>query len=130
MKKFLIFSSAIISVWALSASLSFAQTLAQSDNLQKAESELDASIAELSKDESTELLKRVVAFNKVISFTKAEIDELAEKLALVDQSFGDDLWDFYKAMNKHLSDASQELSEFERRIVESDSSLEDIQALA
>jgi hypothetical protein len=130
MKKLLVFSGAIVSVWALSASLGFAQTLAQSESLQKAESELDASIAELGKDEATELLKKVDAFKKVVSFTRAEISELTEKLELVDRGFGDDLWDFYKAMGKHLSSASQELSEFESRIIDNDSTLADIKALA
>ncbi|MDP3880907.1 MAG: hypothetical protein Q8Q32_01880 [bacterium] len=130
MKKFLLFSTAIVSVWVVSASLVFAQTLAQSEDLQKAESELDASIAELSNEEKSELAKRVETFQKIVLFTRAEIKELSEKLEAVNIGFGDEFWDFYKALAKHLNIAEQTVNDFDLRLIEHDSRLEDIKALA
>lgn len=139
MKRFFLFVkvSAVL-IWLLPASFAYAQ----SEDLQKAESELDESVAGLSREndaekseeeiklENEELAKRVDALEKVLFFTKAEIKELSGKIEGADHKFGDALWDFNREIRKHLSASEKELAGFSSRVEEYSSNLDEIKSLA
>lgn len=138
MKRVLAFKLVLVSAFFMQASFVFAQ----GEDLIKAETELDESIAELKEEpeaiksqeeidaENAEILKRVDAFEKVLVFTKLEIMELSEKFENIELEFGDDLWDFYKAIRKHLIDSERERNVFEQRVADNNSNLDGIKALA
>jgi hypothetical protein len=140
MKRVLFFN--LILILALFSQASF--SYAQGEDLMDAEKKLDESIADLlgneevlderTKEEvdaeNAEIAKRVAAFEAVLSFTEEELVELSSKFDALEYEFGDELWDFHKAIRKHFIAAKSERSSFSSRVVSNDSRLEDIKALA